>query len=601
MGESGLLRGFWGVLGLFFFPFLASSGVGQDGGLPLGVDSVSLREEAERGQARFERVRRANLPWALGGWGGECDEVVGRFCLRHSTDLEWEPPEEPRRIGEARDELLEELALAAAALPGDDWVLGQRIHYLVEGGRLWEAEGLARACGGATSWWCDALLGFVLHRQESFPASYEAFERALGGMESERAREWTDPSQVLDRDAVRMLSRASGADSVALGERIWRLGEPLFLVPGNDLWTEHLSRHVVVEMRRRARNAYGLRWGRDLAEVMVRFGWEVAWERTRASGGSVLESHTIGRKNPRGRHFFPPGEALGERDGVLQSDWRLELHAPRSRYAPSWARTVSPLESRIAVFRRGDSLLVVGAWGTGEDPGDGAVDPEAWDSFESGLIVRPASGDGPELLASGSKSHFSGESGSGGPPSAPTRYAIARVAGGPQIASVEVLDREGKRAWRYRRELRPPPLVEGVPALSDLLLHHATGETPVSPEASAPLARSGTTFAPGEVIGVAWEIYNLPPLREVLSFRLSVERERPGRLRRLGERIGLLGSPSGVVVAWSEPGPERIEPLFRSVELDLAGLEEGSWVLLLEIELRGRDPLRNATRIEIAR
>ena len=60
-------------------------------------------------------------------------------------------------IVRARAQLLRDLERASDALPGDDWIIGQRIRYLVEGHDT-SAVSVARACR-ATKWWCDALLG----------------------------------------------------------------------------------------------------------------------------------------------------------------------------------------------------------------------------------------------------------------------------------------------------------------------------------------------------------------------------------------------------------------------------------------------------------
>ena len=123
-------------------------------------DSVALHEEAKEIQARFERFREERIPPELGGFGRGCDEIVGRFCLRFESgedESEWTVPEEPVEFGMARVQVLRELADIHAQIPGDSWILGQRVFYMGEVGNWRGAENLIRRCGGG-NWWCTSLL-----------------------------------------------------------------------------------------------------------------------------------------------------------------------------------------------------------------------------------------------------------------------------------------------------------------------------------------------------------------------------------------------------------------------------------------------------------
>ncbi len=121
-------------------------------------DSVELRKEARRAQRDFEVAHRNLLERGRDFPGGQCDEVVGRLCLSDG-DPWWQPAEEDSRIMEKREELLNLLEWVGSQIPGDRWVLGQRIRYLGDIGRWTEAEGLARTCIGWNDWWCHGLLG----------------------------------------------------------------------------------------------------------------------------------------------------------------------------------------------------------------------------------------------------------------------------------------------------------------------------------------------------------------------------------------------------------------------------------------------------------
>ena len=161
------------------------------------IDSSEINHRARNLQDRFERRRRQMLPKFNAGTADHC-LVVGRFC-------EWHPkleadvvPNEGENIRRARAELLAELARAAAAVPGDDWITGQRIRYLTEAHDT-SAVTVARSCR-ASKWWCDALLGLALHVNENFVGADSAFSAALAEMPPLTRCHWMNLSPLLDDD-----------------------------------------------------------------------------------------------------------------------------------------------------------------------------------------------------------------------------------------------------------------------------------------------------------------------------------------------------------------------------------------------------------------
>src|SRR3954469_17321158 len=87
--------------------------------------------------------------------------IVGRFCEWHPLTPDDAIPEEGDGIRAARAELLRDLEKANTTLPGDDWLVGQRVRYMIEDHDT-ATIGVARSCR-ASKWWCDALLGLALH------------------------------------------------------------------------------------------------------------------------------------------------------------------------------------------------------------------------------------------------------------------------------------------------------------------------------------------------------------------------------------------------------------------------------------------------------
>src|SRR5688572_18685770 len=94
---------------------------------------AALRD-ARSAQARFETVRRMNLPREPRDPGHACHAYVGRYCF-WSDGEESNPPAEPATIVRARDRLLAVLDSALARNPTNAWLHGQVARYLIEGGR----------------------------------------------------------------------------------------------------------------------------------------------------------------------------------------------------------------------------------------------------------------------------------------------------------------------------------------------------------------------------------------------------------------------------------------------------------------------------------
>ncbi|HEY9015812.1 MAG TPA: hypothetical protein VIM84_12200, partial [Gemmatimonadales bacterium] len=234
---------------------------------PQSSDSLRILDDARHAQRDFEQRRRAGLPYDWDNRGrGVCELRIGRFCYWYHPSPD--RPPEPENIGRERARLLDELAAAARQLPGDDWILGQRVRYLVEAHRIGAAVALSQTCGG-TRWWCDALEGFARHVGGDHEGAGPAFARALRGMDEKRRCEWADLSAVLDDDEYpKLTSRiAQGrpcTERLAAADRIWWLADPLYSLPGNDLESEHYARHTMALLLEHADNTYGMAWGSDL-------------------------------------------------------------------------------------------------------------------------------------------------------------------------------------------------------------------------------------------------------------------------------------------------------------------------------------------------
>ena len=553
-------------------------------------DSVRAHRAARSRQAAFERTRRANLPstWG-GGGGGRCDERIGRFCLTYGDDdtPEWEPPEEPEATVRARARLLADLATAAALIPGDAWVAGQRVRYLVEAGDFEEARGAADRCR-ADRWWCEALAGYTAHYAGNPAAADAAYERALEAMPADVKREWTDLRVILDGAALRHYRQLGEAERGAWEERFWKLTDPLPAMPGNDVRSEHLSRNVAARMQEGAETTEDLSWGDDLREILIRFGRPSGHETVRTmyppslGEGPSLISHFPEAETD----LLPPPSLLTDSFAPAAGAWDDERRRPRASYViprgEERLRWILPFEHQVAVFRDGDSATVVAAYQLPTDsfPREARVDASlsAWRDLDvpPPFARRPDAG----LRA----------------------VLAARAPAAPVLITLEAVLEEERRAARVRfgRDLRP--LVPGVLAASDLLLFDPpTDSLPETREGAMARARGSDRVRPGERVGVYWELYGLLPGRvETLEVSLRLVDANPGWLRRMAERVGVVREEQPIRLVWGEEAAAR-RVLRRSLAIEVPGdLRAGSFALELAVSGTGREPLvtRRVLRVE---
>ena len=576
----------------------------------IAPDSAALRDEARDAQAEFERLRRRWLPRNR-DWpgGGSCDEVVGRICLRYGEGSDWYLGPEDTRITDQRAELLAVLGRVGEALPGDGWVLGQRVFYLVEADSAAAAADLSRRCGGVTRWWCRALEGYALHRGGRFEEAETAFREALAAMDPEGAREWRDPEVLLDargRDALERVSDAVGRD--AAERRLWDLVDPLYLVPGNDRWTSHMARHVVAAVRDDARSPWTLSWGPDMAELTVRYGWEVGWE-LQAGGSLYLQDRpgVVGHHHPESRVYVPTGEALADPAASRPGAWGTGRQESRTGHAPEYAPVTLPGEGQVAVFPRADRVVVVASHALPDDTTyHGKHDHATRDS-----VGAPWRGLPPEtglfLVPVGDPAGLAPDPAPGGPPGLlETRrrgsaggVLVLEAPAGAYVASLEGWSPADRRAGRIRRGVRAPTTPPDVPTVSELLLLADTGRTGETLEEAAPRALPRSWLRHGDPLVLGWEVHGLGWRPETVAYRLTVEDDRGNLLQRAGRFLGLLGDPARQTLAWQEPAPTQPRPHFRSVSLSLPALDPGTYTVRLEVRTAGREPLVTERELEI--
>jgi len=89
---------------------------------------------------------------------------------------------------------------------------------------------------------------------------------------------------------------------------------------------------------------------------------------------------------------------------------------------------------------------------------------------------------------------------------------------------------------------------------------------------------------------VVWEVYGLR-IQEPVRVTIGFSRGRPGFLTRVGEFLGVIEPEQPVDITFEDTGPDRVQAVFRSVELQLPDLDPGEYTLHLRLELSGRTPV----------
>jgi len=537
----------------------------------LVADSAELSRRTRDLQARFERRRRHLLPTFYTGIADRC-LIVGRFCEWHPNLQEVVVPEEGKEIRLARAELLRALAKASATLPGDDWIVGQRIRYLTETHDSSAIE-VARSCR-ASKWWCEALLGLALHVDGHFAAADSAYSSALGDMPALMRCHWTNLSPLLDDD-IRGTYRKMPCDQRdAINGRIWWVADPLYMTRGNERRTEHFSRMVHTALWKDAANAYGTSWGGDLAELMLRFGWAEKWTQQPATSlYSQAEPSVTGHEREPGFHFFltqRPPDSLAQ---IVDSLFDVYQFPPREQYAPPYARSLVRLDAQVARFRRGDSTRVVAAFDVSADTVFGTR------RFAAALV---AMGD---ELATPARADVA---------ESPAKSVLTVMTPWKsQLIGVELLAHDSAGAARWRSGFAEIPLDSNRISVSDLLFVDGGTSLPADLGEAIGRTHGGTKFRRDTKIGLFWELYGLTPADSTLPISLTITPIDQGLLRRTFRALRIAPKLTPLNIRWQENGASGVlSP--RSVMLDLSLVPAGKYAVKLEV---GNSPTATASRI----
>ena len=537
----------------------------------LRTDSAEISQRARDLQAKFERRRRQMLPRFYTGTADHC-LIVGRFCEWHPNLSDYVVPEEGKNIIRARAELLRNLEKASAELPGDDWIMGQRIRYLTEGHDPSAAE-VARSCR-ASRWWCDALLGLALHVNGNYAGADSAYSAALDGMPSPMRCHWLNLAPLLDDDIRGTYKKMSCGQREAADARIWWVADPLFMTPGNERRTEHFSRVLHTALQQDAANTYGSSWGGDLAELILRFGWAEKWTQ-QPSQSMYPESKAAiaGHEREPGYHFFLTQQPPDSLALIVDSVFDIYQFPPREQYAPVYTRAFVRLDAQVARFRRGDSTKVVAAYDVSADTIFGRR------KFAAALIAMGDAETAPsktELAQSPAKN-----------------VLVVSTPWKEQLIGVELMANDSAGAARWRSGFAEIPLDSGRISVSDLLFVDGAPSLPGDLDEAIPRAHGGTTFSRDRKIGLFWELYGRTPADSALPISLTITPLNESLLRRTFRALRIAPQLSPLNIRWQENGSSGVLSA-RSVLLDLSLVPAGKYAVKLEV---GNSPTAATSRV----
>ena len=602
-------------------------------------------QEDERGSARW--VAHVHC-MRLGPWHGaqrEIPQIVNSALSARSYCPSWSLlnghrfPDQSRvldsalspayfpEIRDARAALIALIDSVAGKVPGDVWIAGQRVRFLLDQGLVDRALIAAAECRGL-SWWCSALTGYAHWYQRDIKSADSVFAIARSAMTVDERCRWDEVSLLLDPAALKEWATLSCEARAPLLVTLWWLSDPLWSDPGNERRVEHDARRVRLMLRSSLERDETFHWtkvdGADaLAQVVLRFGWPnyMFWFGTsqdRGQRGIVTGvggrlgipssgSHppfTTLEYDPSNPHVIPSWRAVRDPLRAEATDWAL--HAPEGTARHDWwprehmtrpRQLLQAAEYQTAYLRRDSTIVLAAAMRAPST----SQSQQNLGSYRAHMIVSRDTSDLQRITSSTSTSDG--------------RIVLAgHIAPVPALLGLEASSASHNVDVRTRFAIAPPTTLQSAPhdrlALSDLLFVTPTADArlPSSTDSAVAMLLPSTMIWRDTSIGIYWETYGAAPT-DTIEISISVEStERPGLFQRLAVVFGRDASPmQGNRIRWIEamhaqqtlPVSRLTTVHGRAVQLNLSTLTPGSYSLNLDVVRGSEPPVRSRRQFSI--
>jgi hypothetical protein len=353
------------------------------------------------------------------------------------------------------------------------------------------------------------------------------------------------------------------AERLVRNARIFRLAQPLWMLPGNDIRNELFARRTMSRVHSLGRIPYDLQWGDDLLESQVRYGWPTAWSVQNGGVADPRPPQVIGHEPTPSYDFMPLIEAIDNPLDAKSTDWDMKRKKARMRYSTRYAAGFGALPHQIARFRRGDTTVVAGGYRLMRELEMGRA------PYQAGLVLDRVDGAKPIVVTKDS---------------AGANGALLASMQAPMLASIEVLAPVGKRAARARTVVQPLP---ADARLSDYLLLQRGDPSPTpSLERNATQAYGSLEIDGGTQIGIYWEMYRPASPGAPLQVSLRATRLGASFMQKLGSSIGLSKALTPVSIKYNDNGrPDG--GAGRSLTLNFPSVPAGDYQLTLLVSGAG--------------
>ena len=468
----------------------------------------------------------------------------------------------PCRSTAALRQFASELVRVGTRRTADPLAVAHAVYGLLRLDQLAPAIEVAERCR-AVDWWCDLVRGMAHHRSGGSAQADIHYRSGLARGDPELVCLLTDITQLVEGRDEATYGRlpCPGPERTEFADRFWWLSDPFLTRPGNDRWTEHITRRFELVLDGRL-GGRGVTNSRLIAEI-ARRGHPDSWiTRTRQID--------FWRSEEAARYRFTPASLVG--DGLQAL--RYELLAGRwdEGYTPLEYGPVFEVPGQVARFLEGDSMVLAVAADLDEAPFD-PVDIR---------FVAGSGRDGPAART--------GEPGDQSPSFMLTTGAA------PLVVAVEAFGTRGDAA-RMRDGVLPLPM--DALAVSDVLvLDPRLPELPATRQGAYRAMHPQTWIGNASELVVYWEIYGLEA-DEPAEITIALQTGGAGLLTRVLRTIGGQAGAPATTVSWTEAVSGPTHPMAMTVDVDR--LEAGDYDLNIGIRGPGGSAATTTRSVRLGR